>query len=96
MFQCPVYDLDVTCKVIVKDILGEIPRHCDEQNVQVKLPCVQVFFSIIIFLSLNLCVFSLSLPLSLFLLCIFLCLFLVVSVEHRCILYSVYCIVYNV
>jgi hypothetical protein len=41
-FQCPIYDLDVTCKVIVKDILGEFPRHCDEPNVQIKLPIVQV------------------------------------------------------
>ena len=37
-----MYDLDVTCKVIVKDILGEFPRHCDEPNEQIKLPVAQV------------------------------------------------------
>ncbi|XP_063677294.1 bridge-like lipid transfer protein family member 1 isoform X2 [Bolinopsis microptera] len=40
--ECPIYDLDVTCKVIVKDILGEFPRHCDEPNVQIKLPIAQI------------------------------------------------------
>ena len=44
--QCPIYDLDVTCKVIVKDILGEFPRHCDEPNVQIKLPIAQVLILI--------------------------------------------------
>lgn len=37
-----MYDLDVNCKVIVKDILGEFPRHCDEPNDQIKLPIAQV------------------------------------------------------
>ncbi|KAL5264461.1 hypothetical protein ACHWQZ_G005527 [Mnemiopsis leidyi] len=40
--ECPMYDLDVNCKVIVKDILGEFPRHCDEPNDQIKLPIAQI------------------------------------------------------